>query len=247
MTTGAPRKTPADGIHIRVVTPVIPTGLTHQEDFEGILSAPDYVTFTELDEGPESVESARDIAHAAPDSICKMINAEEIGADAIVIDCMAEPGLDGGREAVPIPVLGPCSTSMSIAAGLGKPFSMLTIARSMNSIFEAKARLIGLQDRMASLRSVDIPVAKLADDRTLLIDRLIEQALAAVVEDGTGSIILGCTGMNNVAEAVQRGLREKGHAIPVIDPIPMTIQVARALVATKQNFSDQNSSQTHRS
>ena len=128
------------GCHIHVVTPVVPTGLTKQSDFDGILPAPDYVTFTELKAGPTSVESAVDAAQAAPGVVERVMEAQATDAAAIVIDCMAEPGLGAAREVSSVPVLGPCSTAMGIAAGLGCRFSLLTVSSGMDPIFEGKAR-----------------------------------------------------------------------------------------------------------
>ncbi|MCP4321048.1 MAG: hydrogenase expression protein HupH, partial [Alteromonadales bacterium] len=45
------------------------------------------------------------------DTIKQAIKAERAGADAIIIDCMGDPGLNACREAVSIPVIGPCQTA----------------------------------------------------------------------------------------------------------------------------------------
>ncbi|NNE41561.1 MAG: hydrogenase expression protein HupH [Marinicaulis sp.] len=216
-------------IHIRVVTPVVPTGLTKASDFEGILSSSDRVTFTEIENGPASVKTAFDAMAAAPDVVAKIIEAEEIGADAVVIDCMEEPGLQPGRECVSIPVLGPCQTVMGIACNLGHRFSILAVAPNMRVLFENKARISAAWEKYASTRSVDIAVANLAAEPQLLKENLLEQAMLAIEIDAADTLILGCTGMIDVAQWLQQRLHDAGQPVPVLDPMPLTIRIAKVL------------------
>ena len=219
-------------VHIRVVTPVVETGLTHASDFEGILSSDDRVSFTELDIGPASIESGFDQMIAAPDTVAKMIEAEKEGVDAVVIDCMEDPGRQPGRECVSIPVLGPCETSMNVACSLGHRFSMLAVTENMGIQFENQARLYGAWEKYASTRSVEIPVLDLNSQSQLLQQKLFEQAVIAIKTDGADTIIIGCTGMMNVAQRLQQELFEAGWSVPVIDPIPLTVRLAKVLVET---------------
>ena len=219
-------------IHIRVVTPVVPTGLTKASDFDGILSSSDRVTFTEIENGPASVETALDVALAVPDVVSKIIEAQREGVDAVVLDCMKDPGLAAGRECVSIPVLGPCETSMNLACMLGHRFTMLAVSSNMRAQFESQARACGAGDKYASTRSVEIPVLELSDDPERLAEALFEQAKLAIEHDRADTLIIGCTGMFGVAKSLQNKLGEAGLSIPVIDPIPNTVRIAKVLVET---------------
>ncbi|WP_299968462.1 aspartate/glutamate racemase family protein [uncultured Roseobacter sp.] len=216
--------------HIRVVTPVIPTGLTKAEDFEGILATEDTVDFVEIDRGPASIESGFDEMLASAGTVAKIIEAEAAGVDAVVIDCMDDPGLRAGRESVSIPVLGPGEASMNLACMLGHRFSVLSVLANMRVLFETHARLYGAWDKYASTRSVEIPVRDLHAQSDLLKSNLLEQALLALTQDGADTIILGCTGMLGVAHNLQTDLQRAGWDVPVIDPIPVTIRLAKLLV-----------------
>lgn len=217
-------------MHIRVVTPVVPTGLTKAEDFEGILDQNDTVDFTELDAGPASIESAFDRMLAAPDVVAKTIDAEKDGADAVVIDCMEDPGLDAARECVSIPVLGPCQTSMNLACTIGHRFSILSVSENMGLHFEALARMYGAAERYASTRSVDIAVKDLSAQSDGLRTGLLTASRRAVMDDGADIVIIGCTGMLDVAKVLSDDLQGEGIDIPVIDPIPVTVRMAKLLV-----------------
>ena len=73
-----------------------------------------------LDKGPASLESQYEDAVAVPQVVLRTVDAEREGADAVIIDCMNDPGLQAAREAVSIPVVGPAQSSMLLPKG-GSP------------------------------------------------------------------------------------------------------------------------------
>lgn len=226
-------------VHVRVITPIVSTGLVQASDFEGILDQDDTLDFTELDEGPKSVESAYDAALAAPDTIAKIIAAEKEGVDAVVIDCMGDPGLIPGRECVTIPVLGPCQMAMSIASTLGHRYSVLSISRATHAAFLRRAREYGLADKYASTRSIDIRVADLRAQSDLRRERLLIAAKEAIEEDGADTLIIGCTQMFGAARHLEEDLRAEGFDIPVIDPVPLTVKFAKTFIEVGLSHSKQ--------
>jgi allantoin racemase len=187
-----------------------------------------------LDHGPASIESEFEEAMAVPDTIVKAVLAEEDGADAVVIDCMLDPGLDAVREKVSIPVIGPAQASMHLAAMLGDRFSIITVVDRLVAPFRKRARLYGVLDRLASVRSIEVSVLELEHDREATINPLVKEALAAIEVDGADVLIFGCTGMSGLAAAVQDGLQAHGHTdVPVIDPGIVALKLAETLVDLK--------------
>lgn len=91
---------------IHLLTPVSSKGFRTLADIAHLSSPELGFTHSELDRGPPSIECEYDKAFAVPDTIVKAIEAERNGADAIVIDCMGDPGLKPVRELVSIPVVG---------------------------------------------------------------------------------------------------------------------------------------------
>jgi allantoin racemase len=142
-----------------------------------------------------------------------------------------------GREAVKIPVIGPCQTAMHLAAMLGHKFSVVTVLRRLRSQFENTAALCGLSTKLASVRSVDIPVLELEADLDHTKQRLVQEAAHAVEHDGAEAIIFGCTGLMGCAVAVRAGLLARGIDVPVIDPIPAAVSIAAALVRVRLSHS----------
>ena len=215
--------------NIRLVTPITTKGLWRSEDLEA-LEAPGYeISVSEIDSGPASIECEFDEMLAVPDTVAKIIAAEREEVDAVVIDCMGDPGLKAAREAVKIPVLGPCETSMHLAAMLGQKFSIVTVLHRLRPIYENSGKLYGVYEKLASVRSVEIPVLDLGGNMEATTRALTEQAILAVEQDKADVIIFGCTGMLGCAEGVREGLLDKGYDAPVIDPFPVTIRIAAAI------------------
>jgi len=220
---------------IRAVTPVITEsfGPMIMEEFERVARPDTEISNVFIDSGPASVESAYDEAVATPDVIAKVRQAEMDGMDAVIINCFGDPGLDAAREVVSIPVIGPCEAAMHVAAMLGHKFSVVTILDRLIPELELHAQKYGVGGKLASARSIDLPVLDLEKGREQFVARMVDKAVEAVEEDGAHVIVLGCTGLAGLDEQVGRGLHEKGHEVPVIAPASIALKIAEALVDSK--------------
>jgi allantoin racemase len=217
---------------IRAVTPVITEsfGPLILKEFSRVAGPETEISNVFLRSGPASVESAYDEAVAIPDVITRVREAEAEGMDAVIINCFGDPGLDAAREVVSIPVVGPCEASMHVAAMLGHKFSVITVLERLIPELDLHARKYGVASKLASARSVELPVLDLEKGREQFVGRMIEKAIEAVEEDGAHVIVLGCTGLAGLAEQVKAGLARRGFDVPVIDPAATALKLAEALV-----------------
>lgn len=215
---------------IHLITPITTRGIRNLDEIAHLSSPQLRFTHSLLDRGPPSIECEYDEALAVPDTILQAIAAERAGADAIVIDCMGDPGLKPCREVVKIPVLGPAECSMHLAAMLGQKFSIVTVLNSVKPMLGNLTRVYSVSEKLASILVVDIPVLEIEARFAELQLRLAETALLAVERDGADVIVLGCTGFLGCAAAIEEYLGNAGYDIPVIDPIPATVCVAEAIV-----------------
>ena len=219
-------------LDIRLLTPIINRDLRTLDDIRPLERDDLTISHTLLDIGPSSIESEFDEALAVPDSIAKVIEAEDAGCRAIIIDCMGDPGLHACREAVSIPVLGAGQTAMHVASMLGHRFSFVTVLDRIRPMIDKIIGSYGLADKYASFQAIDVPVLALHDDPAALNEALSDKALTAIEQDGADAIVLGCTGFLGCASAMQSRLLERGYDVPVVDPIPITVHVAEALIRT---------------
>ena len=218
-----------DIVHVRVIVPITTRGFRRPDMLRALESPGVVVSHAEIDTGPGSIECEFEAAMAAPGTVAKIIEAEREGVDAVVIDCMGDPGLRPSRETVSIPVLGPGQTGMLIAALLGQTFSVVTVLRRLRPSFENTAALAGISGKLASVRAVDIPVLALEADLERTQRLLVDEAAKGVEQDGAEAILFGCTGLLGCAAAVREGLLARGIDVPVIDPIPNAVAVAAAM------------------
>ncbi len=215
---------------IQLITPITTKELRQLDDVKALEREDLEVRHSLLDTGPPSIESEFDEALSVPDTIKKAIEAEQNGANAIVIDCMGDPGVDACREVVSIPVLGPGQTSMSVASSLSHSFAFVTVLERIRPLVHCLVAKYGFEHSYKSFRAVDIPVLEIHKDISKLTDALGEEVIKAVQEDGAESVIFGCTGFFGCVDVLRDRLHKKGIDVPLVDPIPVTVHMADCLV-----------------
>lgn len=215
---------------IRIITPHTTPRPTKLDEVAGLDAAGITFSHVGLDQGPKSVEGVYDEVLCAPHVVARCLAAEREGVDAVIVDCMGDPGVLAARDVVTIPVLGPGETSMHVAAMLGHRYGVVTISDRVRPIFESHARVHGTHQGLACVRSVDIPVLEIGDSHRRLVEGLVAQSVAAIEQDRADVIILGCTGFLGVSEILATQLKKLGYDVPVINPLRTTAMVALALV-----------------
>lgn len=179
-----------------------------------------------IDAGPESIESAYDEVLAAPEVLDGALRAQVDGYDALIVYCFSDPAVDAARELLSIPVIGPGEASIMSAAHLAHRFSILTVLDDTIMRHKIRVHRIGIPTwRLASVRSVGIPVSRLRDDLNWTLERLLPVATRCRDDDGAHAIILSCLGMATLGRPIQQAL-----GIPVIDPAFISIAWAEWLV-----------------
>ncbi|MHB8645434.1 MAG: aspartate/glutamate racemase family protein [Thermomicrobiales bacterium] len=176
--------------------------------------------------GPKSIESLWEEYLSIPGFMEKAVELEREGFDAIVHGCFADPGVDGGRELVSIPVLGTGATSMLVAANLGHRFSIVTVLENVIRPLENLATLTGVAPKLASVRQIGIPVLELNNDPEATFARLVNVSLRALEEDRADVIVLGCGTLSFRAAELQEAI-----GVPVLNPLQVTLRMAELLVS----------------
>jgi len=190
-------------IFINAVSPVLP---------------PDVIVDVEnITQGIRSIQCRHDGLINGPHVAKVAKKAEKEGFDGIFISDMDYCGVEAIREIVNIPVVGAFRASAFTAMMLGNRFSIVTVLDSVADMQREHTHTFGISSRLASVRVVDIPVTSL-NNESITANKVYNESLKAIDEDGARAIILGCTGFVEVASIVQKRLSELGKEIPVIDP-----------------------------
>jgi allantoin racemase len=186
------------------------------------------VEVVDVPTGPSSIESVYEEMLAIPETLAGVQRAERDGFDAVIIGCFGDPALDGAREIVSIPVIGPGQSSMLLAAELGHRFSVITVMDSILAPMEHQAQKAGVGHKLASVLSADIPVLELMNDRDATLARMIDVGRQATSRDRADAIALGCMTMSflNVADELSAAL-----GVPVINAGKAALKAAESLVS----------------
>jgi allantoin racemase len=185
---------------------------------------------------PTSITGQYDDARAAPAILDQVLEASESGADAIVVNCTADTGVEAAREAVTIPVIAVSEAALHLAVQLSERFSVLTFDQRIAPRFRAMAHRMGMGHKLVSVRSVETPL-EFIDDRRKLAADLARAAQSCVVEDGAHLIILGCTDFESATEEIGRHLSQNGIVVPLLKPFSIGVRLAETLVDLRLSHS----------
>ncbi len=185
------------------------------------------VDICDVPRGPASIESMVEEYLSVPGAVEQMMAVERQGYDAAILGCYGDPGLDGIREVVTMPVVGPGEAGFYAAALLGYRFSIITVTQSIVIGLRRLVDHAGLRERLASVRVVETPVLALGHDRAETVRRVVEQGRRCLDDDGADTLVLGCMSMGflGIAEEAADVL-----GVPVINPGKVALKTAEALV-----------------
>jgi allantoin racemase len=164
---------------------------------------------TTLDKGPPGIETDVHVVEVIP-HLLELIAS--IKADAYVIGCFSDPGLEQARAATPRPVVGIGEAAYLAALGLGRRFGIVSIVAASVPRHERYLRRLGLAERLAGDRPIGFGVTALKGEAVM--SQLIRVGRALRDEDGADVLVLGCAGLGMYRHALEKELR-----LPVVDPV----------------------------
>ena len=176
-----------------------------------------------LAEGPYGIETQADADNVvAP---LRAFVAKDNAASAFVIACYSDPGLHSCREASQRPIFGIAECGVLTALARAERFGVIAISARSIRRHMRYLRQMGLTERFAGERPLNMSVAETASGEGTLA-RLIEVGKVLRDEDGADAVVMGCAGM-----ARHRRPLEAALGIPVIDPTQAAVAMAIGTVA----------------
>ncbi len=175
--------------------------------------------------GPVSIEGYYDEVFAIPGLLAEIAKGEKAGADAVIIACFDDTGLDAARALANIPVIGICEAAVATASFIAQKFTVVTTMERSRLPVEHLVHRYGASSR-AKVRAADIPVLSLEETNSNALERLRFEIAAAIREDRAEAIILGCAGMADLAAELS-----DEFGVPVVDGVSAAVKQAEGLVA----------------
>ncbi|TPW28753.1 hydantoin racemase [Martelella alba] len=172
----------------------------------------------QLPEAPLGIESDADVETVAP---MVMERAKATDADALVISCFSDPGVEAVRKAVThIPVIGIAEAGYYASLQLGRRFGVVSLGPASIARHARRIDELGITPRLAGDRSASLTVEESGDDG-LARDKVIQTGRLLAQEDSADVIILGCAGMG-----MQRPFLQAAIGLPVVDPVQAGVAAA---------------------
>ena len=175
-----------------------------------------------LSEGPFGIESQQDVEQVALP--LRRLVEQDNAADAFVIACFSDPGLQLCREATRRPVFGINECGVLTALARGDRFGVIAIAANSVARHRRYLRQMGLADRLAGERPLAMSVAETASGEEAFA-RMEAVGRELKEKDGADVIVMGCAGM-----ARHRRPLEAALGVPVIDPTQAAVAMAIGVV-----------------
>ena len=178
-----------------------------------------------LHEGPIGIETQEHVESVTLPLRRRVEAANDI--DAFVIACYSDPGLHIAREGTVSPVFGIAECGVLTALTRADRFGVIAIKSRSIPRHIRYLRQMGLMDRLAGERPLEMSVAESASGEGTL-SRMIAIGRELRDEDGAGAIVMGCAGM-----ARHRRPLEDALGIPVIDPTQAAVAMAIGTVMVR--------------
>ncbi len=146
------------------------------------------------------VQGEKDGNAAIPHLLDLVKQADESGAKAIIIGCFDDTGLNAARENASCPVIGIGQAAYHLASLYGRRFSVVTTLEVSVPILASNINSYGLGNNLARVRASGVTLLALEDDRGNATRRVKDEISAALAEDNTDSVVLGCAGMVHIVD-----------------------------------------------
>jgi allantoin racemase len=181
---------------------------------------------TNSQDGPASIQGYLDVSNCVPGLLD--VVKEHPDADAIVVACFDDTGVDAVRCVTSAPVIGVGEAAYHAASMISPKFSVITtLSRSLAGL-ESNLLRYGLDRRCVRVRASDVPVLKLEENDPKTVDKIRAEVRASIDEDRAEAIVLGCAGMTDLMSHLS-----EEFGLPVVDGVVCAVTFAEALVKAK--------------
>jgi allantoin racemase len=147
--------------------------------------------------------------------------------DAIVVWGGLDPGVELARERVQVPVIGVARATYAVAAQLGARLGLVVYEETIVEAVRAGARACGAERLIAGVRSIDVPMPELTPRRDHVRARIVEEARAALAEDGATAVYVN--GMSMMPAAISAEELMDRIGAPVLDPLRIGLRTAEMI------------------
>jgi Asp/Glu/hydantoin racemase len=155
--------------------------------------------------------------------------AEREGYDAVVPLGTLDLGVDGGKSAVDIPVVGPTEAMLHLAAVVGDRFGMLVYHPKLIPMCRAIVRRYGMEAWVAGWRASGFDLPDIAANRDAMVANFLASARSLIDEAGANVILP--MGITQCPVHMRPDWLQEQLGVPVVEGFGAPIRLAATLAA----------------
>ncbi|MPZ57226.1 MAG: hypothetical protein GEU91_12165 [Rhizobiales bacterium] len=163
----------------------------------------------------------------APTVIEAFHTAQEQGYDAVVPLGFLDLGVDGGRAAVDIPVIGPCEAALHIAALLGDRFGLVAYHENQFGNLQGLVRRYGMEHQVVGWAASGFDLPDIAANHDAMVANFV-QAARMLIDEKKAEVIIP-TGISQCPVHMKPKWLMEQLGVPVVEGIGAPIRLAGML------------------
>ena len=167
-----------------------------------------------------------EIQLVAPAFIDSFKRAEKEGYDAVVPLGTLDLGVDGGKSAVDIPVVGPTEACLHVASLIGDRFGVMVYHQSLVTFSRAIIRRYGMEHRLVGFGVSGFDLPDLAAHHDQVVDNFVKEAKRLVEQ---GAEVIYPMGISQCPVHIKPDWLQKQLGVPVVEGIGTPIRMAALL------------------
>lgn len=168
-----------------------------------------------------------EIQLVAPAFIDSFKQAEREGYHAVVPLGTLDLGVDGGKSALNIPVVGPTEATLHVASVLGDRFGMIVYHQRQLPFLRAIVCRYGMEDRVAGFGVSGFDLPDLAAHHDEVVANFVTEAKRLI---GLGAEVIIPMGISQCPVHIKPDWLMKELGVPVVEAIGAPIRMAALLV-----------------
>ena len=168
-----------------------------------------------------------EIQLAAPAFIESFKQAEREGYDAVVPLGTLELGVDGGKSAVDIPVVGPTEATLHVASLIGDKFGLIIYHERQLPFMRAIVRRYGMADHVAGFGVSGFDLPDLAAHHDEVVANFVSEAKRLIA---VGAEVIIPMGISQCPVHIKPDWLRQELGVPVVEAIGAPIRMAALLV-----------------
>ena len=167
-----------------------------------------------------------EIQLVAPAYIESFRQAEKQGYHAVVPLGMLDLGVDGGKSAVDIPVVGPMEAALHIACLLGDRFGLIIYHEKLLAFNRAIVRRYGMEERIVGFGVSGFDLPDLTAHRDEVVQNFVNEAKKLVAN---GAEVIIPMGISQCPVHIKPDWLQAQLGVPVVEGIGAPIRLAAML------------------